>query len=148
MPDSLPTNEIYLENAKKAERHLERFKGSVLGHFINGKHTLGAAGKVLDNISPINGRVINQIAAGTAEDIDAAAQAARNAFPEWRNMPATERRHILHKIADLIVARAEEISLLECLDTGQALRFMSKAAIRGAENYRFFADKAPESNCK
>ena len=145
MPDSLPTNEIYLENAKKAERHLERFKGSVLGHFINGKHTPGTSGKVLDNISPIDGRVINQIAAGTAEDIDAAAQAARNAFPEWRDMPATERRRILHKIADLIVSRADEISLLECLDTGQALRFMSKAAIRGAENYRFFDDKASEA---
>ena len=51
MPDSLPTNEIYLENAKKAERHLERFKGSVLGHFINGKHTPGTSGKVLDNIT-------------------------------------------------------------------------------------------------
>ena len=60
-------------------------------------------------------------------------------------MPATERRRILHKIADLIVSRADEISLLECLDTGQALRFMSKAAIRGAENYRFFADKASEA---
>ena len=77
MPDSLPTNEIYLENAKKAERQLKRFKGSVLGHFINGTHTLGTSGKVLDNISPIDGRVINQIAAGSAEDVDAAAQAAR-----------------------------------------------------------------------
>jgi 5-carboxymethyl-2-hydroxymuconic-semialdehyde dehydrogenase len=31
------------------------------------------------------------------------------------------------------------------MDTGQALRFMSKAALRGAENFRFFADKAPEA---
>ena len=44
--------------------------------------------------------------------------------------------------ADGIVARAEEIAILECLDTGQAMRFMSKAALRGAENFRFFADKA------
>ena len=120
MPDSLPTNEIYLENAKKAERHLKRFKGSVLGHFINGKHTPGTSGKVVDNISPIDGRVINQIAAGTAEDIDAAAQAARSAFPEWRDMPGTERRRILHGVADLIVARAEEISLFCLLYTSDA----------------------------
>ena len=57
-------------------------------------------------------------------------------------MEAAARKKILHKIADGIVARAEEIALAECWDTGQALRFMSKAALRGAENFRFFADKA------
>jgi len=145
MPDSLPTTEKYLENAEKAAKHLERFKGDVLGHFINGKHVPGTSGKVLDNISPIDGSVINQIAAGSADNIDAAAKAAANAFPEWRKMPGSERRRILHKVADLIVERAEEIALVECVDTGQALRFMSKAAIRGSENYRFFADKAPEA---
>ena len=44
-----------------------------------------------------------------------------------------------------IEARAEEIALLESLDTGQPIRFMSAAAKRGAENFRFFADKAPEA---
>ena len=39
--------------------------------------------------------------------------------------------------------RADEIALAECWDTGQAIRFMSKAALRGAENFRFFADRAP-----
>jgi len=47
--------------------------------------------------------------------------------------------------ADAIEARAEEIALLESLDTGQPIRFMSAAAKRGAENFRFFADKAPEA---
>ena len=50
---------------------------------------------------------------------------------------------MLHRIADAIVERAEEIAFLECLDTGQALRFMSKTALRGAENFRYFADLAP-----
>jgi 5-carboxymethyl-2-hydroxymuconic-semialdehyde dehydrogenase len=58
-------------------------------------------------------------------------------------MPGAERKKILHRIADAIVARADEIALCECWDTGQALRFMSKAALRGAENFRFFADRAP-----
>jgi len=44
-------------------------------------------------------------------------------------------------IADGIAARAEEIAFCECWDTGQALRFMSKAALRGAENFRYFADQ-------
>ena len=48
----------------------------------------------------------------------------------------------MHAIADGIEARAEEIALCECRDTGQALRFMSKAALHGAANFRCFADRA------
>ena len=72
-----------------------------------------------------------------------AADAAKSAFPGWRDLTGTERKKILHKIADGIVARAEEIAVCESWDTGQPIRFMAKAAIRGAENFRFFADRAP-----
>ena len=54
-----------------------------------------------------------------------------------------ERRAILHRVADPIESRREEIAFVECMDTGQPLRFMSGAALRGAENFRFFADRAP-----
>ena len=60
-------------------------------------------------------------------------------------MAGEARKKLLHKIADAIVARAEEIAFVECMDTGQALTFMAKAALRGAENFRFFADRAPEA---
>ena len=56
-------------------------------------------------------------------------------------MPAKERKAILIRVAEAIEARAEEIALCECWDTGQAYRFMSKAALRGAENFRYFADQ-------
>ena len=74
-----------------------------------------------------------------------AAHAASKAFPAWRAINGDKRRKILHNVADKITERAEEIAFVECLDTGQPLRFMSKAALRGAENYRFFADKAAEA---
>ena len=67
----------------------------------------------------------------------------RAAFPAWRALPGAKRRAILHAIADAIEARAEEIALVESMDTGQPIRYMAKAALRGAENYRFFADRAP-----
>ncbi len=47
----------------------------------------------------------------------------------------------MHKIADTIEAHADDIAVLESYDTGQAYRFMSKAAVRGAENFRFYADR-------
>ena len=59
----------------------------------------------------------------------------------WRNVSPKERKHLLHRVADLIEERAEEIALLEVLDTGQTIRFMSKAATRAAQNFRFFADR-------
>ena len=85
------------------------------------------------------------MAHGTADDIDAAAKAASHAFKEWRDMPALQRKKILIKVAEGIEARAEEIALCECWDTGQTYKFMSKAALRGAENFRYFADQVVQA---
>ena len=63
----------------------------------------------------------------------------------WRDMPALERKKILIRIAEGIEARAEEIALCECWDTGQTIKFMSKAALRGAENFRYFADQVVQA---
>ena len=85
---------------------------------------------------------ICQVAKSGSVDIHTAAKVANDAFPAWRDVSGTDRKKILHKIADGIVARAEEIAFCECYDTGHALRFMSKAALRGAEIFRFFGDLA------
>jgi 5-carboxymethyl-2-hydroxymuconic-semialdehyde dehydrogenase len=90
----------------------------------------------------VDGSVLNQVSSGNERDVNAAATAAQQAFPAWRDKPGDERRAILHKVADLIESRREEIAFVECMDTGQALRFMSGAALRAAENFRFFADRA------
>ena len=132
-------------NREKARACLARFRGEPLGHFIDGQATGGEGGEPFDVHDPSDGTVLGQAIAGTAGDVDAAAQAARRAFPEWAATPGEERRKILHRIADLIDARAEEIAFTEAMDAGQPLRFMSKAALRGAENFRFFADRAPDA---
>jgi 5-carboxymethyl-2-hydroxymuconic-semialdehyde dehydrogenase len=77
--------------------------------------------------------------------VAAACTAADDAFSDWRRVSGKARRQILIRIAEQIEARAEEIAMVECMDTGQAWRFMSKAAVRGAENFRFFADRAPDA---
>lgn len=110
-------------------------------NIINGKHGDAVDGKTFDNLSPLDNSLICTVAESGADDIDHAAQAAHDAFPAWRDMLAKKRRDILYRVADLIEENAEEIALLESLDTGQPIRFMSKAAIRGAANFRFFADR-------
>ena len=90
--------------------------------------------------------MIAKVARGGAAEIDRAAKAATKAFRTgWSRTTGDERRKLLHKIADAIEARADEIALIECIDTGQPIRYMSKAALRGAENFRFYADRAPGS---
>ncbi|WP_071672683.1 5-carboxymethyl-2-hydroxymuconate semialdehyde dehydrogenase [Nioella nitratireducens] len=129
----------------KLDGYLARFRETGVLNQIGGAARAAASGATFDNHTPVDESYICKVAKSGAEDVDAAAAAAKAAFPAWRDLPATERKAILHKIADGIVARAEEIALCECWDTGQAYRFMSKAALRGAENFRFFADRAPSA---
>jgi 5-carboxymethyl-2-hydroxymuconic-semialdehyde dehydrogenase len=132
------------ENIQIARGHLERFQKHPLGHLIGGSSV--ETGALFENRSPVNGESLGSVFSGTANHIDAAASAAADAFPDWVSASGKARRQLLHRVADLIVAREQEIAFVECMDTGQALRFMSKAALRGAENYRFFADLAPQAN--
>ena len=96
-------------------------------------------------LRPSTNRCIAKVARGNAADIDRAAKAASSAFKPWAAWAPEKRRALLHKIADAIEARADDIAVLECWDTGQAYRFMSKAAVRAAENFRFFADRVPDA---
>jgi 5-carboxymethyl-2-hydroxymuconic-semialdehyde dehydrogenase len=131
------------ENLTRLEAHLERFKKTGIQNLINGKDEAGS--QTFETRSPVDESLIANVARGDASDIDRAAKAAKAAFPAWAAMPGKERKALLHKIADAIEARADEIALCECWDTGQAIRFMSKAALRGAANFRFYADLAPSA---
>ena len=133
------------QNVSKCEEYLARLRDVTLGHYIDGAFTKGAVGATYDNVTPVDNSVLGQVVQGTAEDMDAACEAAHRAFASWRDTPGAERKKLLHHFADRIVERAEEIALLESIDCGQPIRFMKQAAIRGAANFRFFADKAPEA---
>ena len=115
-------------------------------HFIDGAPRAAQSGRTFETRSPIDDRVLASVAAGDAADVAAAAEAAQRAFPGVARPAGQRPAQSAARIADAIEARAEEIALLESLDTGQPIRFMSQAAKRGAENFRFFADKAPEAD--
>ena len=145
MLDHVKASDDLAKNLNSANHYLKQFKKGTMGHFINGKKASGKSKEVFENCSPVDGSILNEVKHGNAADIEMAAKAASEAFPSWRDMDGSKRRKLLHNIADKIVKRSEEIAYIECLDTGQPLRFMSKAALRGAENFRFFADKSAEA---
>lgn len=132
------------DNISKLDGYLARFRDVGILNRIGGLDVSGSGG-VFSTTSPMDESIICTVAHGTAEDVDAAARCASEAFAEWRDKPALERRGILIKIAEGIEARAAEIALCECWDTGQAYKFMSKAALRGAENFRYFADQVVQA---
>jgi 5-carboxymethyl-2-hydroxymuconic-semialdehyde dehydrogenase len=131
------------KNLAKARTFLEPFAARTVAHFIAGEKAASASGATFDTLDPTNNKKLCTVAAGEAADVDRACKAAAAAFKAWRDVPGAKRRAILHAIADAIEARAEEIALVESSDTGQPIRFMAKAALRGAENFRFYADRAP-----
>ncbi len=115
-----------------------------LGHFISGRSVEGA-GSTTDVLEPATGEVLGQVRDATENELNDAVAASKAAFAGWSATPGEKRKAILHRVADLIEARADEIAEVECLDAGQCWRFMSKAALRGADNFRFFADQAPSA---
>lgn len=133
------------DNLAKAGAYLERWGRTGVQNHIAGVSMPAVTGQTFENRSPVDGAALGKVARGSAADVAAAAAAAKAAFAAWRDMSGAERRKLLHRIADAIEARAEEIAFTECMDTGQALKFMAKAALRGAQNFRFYADRAPEA---
>ncbi len=114
-------------------------------HFIGGEFVDSADGKTFDSISPIDNRAIATVAEGSAEDADRAVQAARAAFPAWAAMAPAERKKILHRVADGIEQRLEELAEWETLDMGKTITAArTKDMPRSAHNFRFFADYAEQ----
>lgn len=114
-------------------------------HFIGGEFTGGAEGRTFATLNPATNAPLAEVAAGGAEDVDRAVRAARAAFDEgsWPHLPAAERARLLHRVAELIDRRADEIARLETQDTGIPLRQVRSGQIpRAAENFRFFAEMA------
>jgi len=132
-------------NLVDAVVHLERFGRGVVGHLIGGRSTPSRSGQTFPTYAPVDGRHLADVAAGNADDVRAASAAANDALASWRDVPGRERQRVLLRMADLVIERASEIALVESVDTGQAIRFMGSAALRGAENLRYFAERAAAS---
>ena len=115
-------------------------------HFINGRWTAGASGETLPVVDPATGEVIEQIARGSAADIDAAVQAARAAFDSgaWGKLTPTERGRLLSKLGVLVAANHDKLATIEARDTGKPMAQASNditVLARYCEFYGGAADK-------
>lgn len=112
-------------------------------HWIDGSRV--ASERTFTDISPIDEAMLGEIARGTAAEIDAAVGAAHRAFPAWRDLGAQGRSEVLHRVADGIEARAEELVRVETRDNGSLLRSHRRSVMpRVGMNFRAFADRVRE----
>ena len=97
------------------------------------------------DVSPIDEQVIAQVARGDADTVDVAVAAAQEAAGDWGRMAPKERAAVLHRIADGVEARVEDLSVVETRDNGSLLRSHRGSVMpRVARNFRFFADRLLE----
>ena len=108
-------------------------------HWIGGQRVASAT--TFADVSPLDGTVIADIARGGQAEIDAAVAAAKAAFVTWSRTAPAERAAVLHRIADGVEARLEDLAQVETMDNGSLLRSHRRGVMpRVAMNFRFFAD--------
>src|ERR1700712_2338004 len=108
--------------------------------FIGGEFRPPKRGQYFSNPTPITGQPLCEVARGTAEDVEAALDAAHKAAPAWGKTLPAERAGILNKIADRIEANLERLALLETLDNGKPIRETMAADLPLAvDHFRYFA---------
>ncbi|MDR3426502.1 aldehyde dehydrogenase [Silvimonas sp.] len=102
--------------------------------FIDGELSDAASGKTFDCVSPIDGKVLTQVAYCGEADVERAVSAARRSFEAgvWSGLNPRQRKEILLRWSALITEHMEEIALLETLDAGKPIGDTTTVDVPGA----------------
>jgi acyl-CoA reductase-like NAD-dependent aldehyde dehydrogenase len=103
---------------------------------INGQRVWSQTGAEFDCISPVDGRVLTQVARCAEADINAAVVAARTAFEDrrWRGLAPVQRKRIMIRFADLLQSHGDELALTETLDMGKPIKYARAVDVNSAAN--------------
>ena len=116
-----------------------------LPHWIDGRAVQAGDAGWLDVFDPAHGIAFARVARGNAETVQAAAEAAENAFPAWSGLSNDARARWLERLADALEARIEDFARAESRDGGKPLRLAREVEIpRAIANLRFFAHAATQ----
>ncbi|MDN5842215.1 MAG: 5-carboxymethyl-2-hydroxymuconate semialdehyde dehydrogenase [Alcaligenaceae bacterium] len=117
----------------------------MISHLINGREIQSK--QTFETINPANQEVLAEVASGGQDEIQAAVQAAKQAFPQWAATPQKERARILHRLGDLITEHVPELADTETADTGQVIAQTGKGLVpRAAHNFHYFAEMCQQVN--
>ena len=109
-------------------------------NYINGELLAPNSGNYLDNVSPVNGQVYSYVPDSDAQDVEAAIQAAKEAFPSWSGLSKQDRYEHLMRLSEGIKNRFEELVAAESYDNGKPEWLARLVDIpRASTNIEFFA---------
>ena len=110
---------------------------------VDGRLVDAVAGETYDVVDPSTGQAYGRAPMSRAEDVDRAYAAADRAFEAWGQTTPQERSLALLRIADAIDARADEITRVECRDTGKPIGLTASEELPpSSDHFRFFAGAA------
>ncbi|RON09264.1 aldehyde dehydrogenase PuuC [Pseudomonas brassicacearum] len=110
---------------------------------IDGKQRPAQSGQTFTAINPATGAVLAEVAACGSEDVDAAVISARRAFESgvWSARSPSERKQVLLRLAELIMANREELALLDSLNMGKPVMDAYTIDVPGAAGvFRWYAE--------
>jgi aldehyde dehydrogenase len=109
-------------------------------NFIGGTFVPPVNGNYFDNITPIDGSVVCEVARSDADDVNLALDAAHAAKVAWGKTSAAERSNILLKVADRLEENLDLLAQAETWDNGKPIRETTFADIPLAiDHFRYFA---------
>lgn len=110
-----------------------KFDGRAL---VNGRRVEARDGQLFDCVSPVDGRVLTQVARCSQADVDAAVAAARAAFEDrrWSGMAPAQRKRTMIRFAELVQQHGDELALLETLDMGKPIQYARAVDVNSAAN--------------
>lgn len=110
-------------------------------HWIDGRRV--PSSERFEDLSPVDGSHLANVAAGGRAEVDQAVDAARRAFPAWAALGPEGRLPILRAFAEGLRARAKDLAAVETMDNGSLLAGnLHRVVPRAAQNIEFFADWA------
>jgi len=116
---------------------VEKHKNLVGGEFVD-----AADGGTAEIINPATGETIAEVPEGTQADVDRAVEAAKKAWPEWKETTPQERSEVLLKLADLIDEHTDELAEIESRNVGKPIAAARDEMPVCSDNIRFFAGAA------
>ena len=114
---------------------------------INNKWVTSSLNKKFETLNPATGKSLMHVEQGGEADIDAAVKAARAAFDhgKWSKMHGADRSAFMHRVADNIEKRIEEIAFIECMDNGKPAPMAKFEILFGARYFRYCATLADKT---
>jgi malonate-semialdehyde dehydrogenase (acetylating) / methylmalonate-semialdehyde dehydrogenase len=108
-----------------------------ISHWIGGRSVAGASGRTGPVYNPATGRQAAEVDLATVEEVDAAVQAAKAAFVEWRQVSLAKRAEIFFRIRELVHERREEVAKILTREHGKVLSDALGEVTRGLEVIEF-----------